>query len=1070
MVASNSPAGFTAQQAQRIPLFALPPLDKSLPFAEFVDWHMGHSPEHTLVQLVRPDNQKPTNITMLQFGNAVHSLGRELLEILKQEPRAPTVVGIKMSTHLLLYTTVICALLRAGFQPLSIAMSMPEYATRHLLEQSKAQYLICIDDAGRPIAQVVNSIGVPEDARALPSMSLAALYPSITSDGDTAAVSALPRLRELCPWMRSYAYDDLPTIVGHTSGSTGLPKAIPFRQKALLSWLICPWFGEIDLGGQVLPVGFLPPHHITAMAALVIFPMASGMILAMDHPSSPQTPTTPSGILDFCKRAKVDTVVFPPMLYEFWSRDPAAVKYLASIPIAMIGMGGLDLKVGDKLVEGGVRLLPGYGSTEGSEIWAFRSVAADKDWSYGKILPYIPHRLIPVGLNRYRLEVMESDIYSPAVFNAEEGTVYNTHDIIERHPRHLDLYRVVERDDNQVKLATGELVPVAQIEAAVRQCPEVKQATAFGQGRYQVGILVESREDQHRSGDGLVAFLKELRPYIVTANDSVPTYARVPTDLVVVIPPGTSLPLSAKGAVSRQVSVKIFASQIDDAYNSLAISRSRFRVPEVWTEETVHAFVADVVSTVVCPCTSCRDYRTSSVLYPVYLYPTVRALATFVFSGETKNSTSEGSEDVASSMSQLVDVYTTGLPSRSSTLNTACTKAHSGQTVLMTGSTGALGTFVLAELLRDPLVDTVYAVVRQADGLQQQVAAFIDRGLNPDDLAISKLKVIRGDASEPRFGIDESNWLELIASCTAIVHCAWRLDFNLGLESFKAHIAGVRTMVDIALASTRPVPPHLVFMSSIDTVHSWKEPYLVPNSLLDVRHVLGSGYGESKWVAERILEKAAETSGLRVTSLRLSQLSGATTNGAWNTTDWVPQIVRAGVKIGALPVYQPGMASWLPLDVAAKASVAAMRSPGGGFRVLNVGNPNPTPWETLLQELATVTSQHINRPIALIKSTEWAAKIKQPEMRGESMIMMSPEENPMLHIAQFLTGWRGERWYRDEEDSNSPFNDALGIPRLDTSAICEIFPELYRCAKVGRDDVVKWVDYWGKHGLFAAVA
>lgn len=140
----------------------------------------------------------------------------------------------------------------------------------------------------------------------------------------------------------------------------------------------------------------------------------------------------------------------------------------------------------------------------------------------------------------------------------------------------------------------------------MRQCPEVKQATAFGQGRHQVGILVEPCDDHYRSGEGLLAFIRVLRPYIVNANDTVPTYARVPTDLIVVIPPGASIPMSPKGIVPRQLAVKMFGSQIDDAYNLIASLRSRFAVPETWTAESVHSFVADVVSTVICKLVSNR--------------------------------------------------------------------------------------------------------------------------------------------------------------------------------------------------------------------------------------------------------------------------------------------------------------------------------------------------------------------------------------------------------------------------------------------------------------------------------
>lgn len=116
-------------------------------------------------------------------------------------------------------------------------------------------------------------------------------------------------------------------------------------------------------------------------------------------------------------------------------------------------------------------------------------------------------------------------------------------------------------------------------------------------------------------------------------------------------------------------------------------------------------------------------------------------------------------------MARLVDEYTTGLPSRTPDVNVAETLAESGHVVLMTGSTGALGTFVLAELLLDPLVVMVYSVVRQANGLSQQVAAFIDRGLNPDDLPLSKLEIIHGDASQERFGFGKPEW-EQVRQCT----------------------------------------------------------------------------------------------------------------------------------------------------------------------------------------------------------------------------------------------------------------------------------------------------------------
>jgi hypothetical protein len=43
------------------------------------------------------------------------------------------------------------------------------------------------------------------------------------------------------------------------------------------------------------------------------------------------------------------------------------------------------------------------------------------------------------------------------------------------------------------------------------------------------------------------------------------------------------------------------------------------------------------------------------------------------------------------------------------------------------------------------------------------------------------------------------------------------------------------------------------------------------------------------------------TSGLNVTSVRIGQITGSRTSGAWATTDWVPNFVKSSIALGALP-------------------------------------------------------------------------------------------------------------------------------------------------------------------------
>lgn len=149
---------------------------------------------------------------------------------------------------------------------------------------------------------------------------------------------------------------------------------------------------------------------------------------------------------------------------------------------------------------------------------------------------------------------------------------------------------------------------------------------------------------------------------------------------------------------------------------------------------------------------------------------------------------------------------------------------------------------------------------------------------------------------------------------------AWRVDFNVTLPSFEPLIAGARSLLDFALSSPRPGGPRLLYVSSITSAQSTFHPYHILSrayKLPSTDHspeapvletldfgpelAIGQGYGESKWVTEQILRRAAKESRLRTTAVRVGQLSGDTHVGGWSTSEWVPALVRASKRLGAIP-------------------------------------------------------------------------------------------------------------------------------------------------------------------------
>jgi thioester reductase-like protein len=136
------------------------------------------------------------------------------------------------------------------------------------------------------------------------------------------------------------------------------------------------------------------------------------------------------------------------------------------------------------------------------------------------------------------------------------------------------------------------------------------------------------------------------------------------------------------------------------------------------------------------------------------------------------------------------------------------------------------------------------------------------------------------------------------------------------LTSFKSNIEGLQRLVDLALSSSSG-PIRIIFISSIGVLGSallsrssavkslTTSPDArtttgsVPEQLVSPDVALGSGYSESKWVAESILAEAAPQ-GLDARIVRVGQLAGAA-NGLWNMKEWFPALVQASQVVGCLP-------------------------------------------------------------------------------------------------------------------------------------------------------------------------
>ncbi|KAI9147529.1 Non-canonical non-ribosomal peptide synthetase FUB8 [Paramyrothecium foliicola] len=265
-------------------------------------------------------------------------------------------------------------------------------------------------------------------------------------------------------------------------------------------------------------------------------------------------------------------------------------------------------------------------------------------------------------------------------------------------------------------------------------------------------------------------------------------------------------------------------------------------------------------------------------------------------------------------------------------------------TVVLTGSTGSLGSYLLDSLLNQTNVGKVFCLNRAEDGRAKQAQANAARGLrtNLDD---DRLCFYQVDLSQPYFGLTRSKYGEILLETTHIIHNQWPVNFNWDLSSFEPSIKGVRHLLDFCLDSPKEV--EFLFVSTIGTVSQVRtdEPVTErPN--YDLSPYLG-GYSASKLVCELIIEQHVRHSRHKKAAIcRVGQIAGPVSNenGIWNKQEWLPtvcgilwlatfasiilvtdhiceKIIASSKYTGYLPSTLGSMdlVNWVPVDILSEA-------------------------------------------------------------------------------------------------------------------------------------------------------
>ena len=272
-----------------------------------------------------------------------------------------------------------------------------------------------------------------------------------------------------------------------------------------------------------------------------------------------------------------------------------------------------------------------------------------------------------------------------------------------------------------------------------------------------------------------------------------------------------------------------------------------------------------------------------------------------------------------------------------------------GATWLVTGATGSVGSYALAELLARTSAP-VACLVRAADaeaGKARVLRALAVAGAQIDP---TRLRVVIGDVSRARFGLAPEAYAALARGIQAVLHCAGRVHAVESYERLRpANVLGSLEALRFCRTATQKA---LHFVSSLSVFVSTDRATgtLREDDHLESTRWVRGGYAQSKWVAEHLVRSAGAAAAVSI--YRLGLVTPDSKTGRGTTTDQLGHLIRGLARLGAVPRAQLDVCfDVTPVDSAARAMVELMLRPGAVSQTFHIANPHSASLGMLLQAM-----------------------------------------------------------------------------------------------------------------------
>ena len=664
------------------------------------------------------------------------------------------------------------------------------------------------------------------------------------------------------------------------------------------------------------------------------------------------------------------SIVAPSVLQDI-AACPASLENMRQINATMYGGGPLPPEAGNAIASK-TRLYNLMGSSEMANVPT--EEIDGPDWEYLKFTPQLGYKMQLHSENLFELSFLREpslELFQSIFSTFPDRQEYFTRDLYSMHPTKADLWKYEGRADDIITLTNGEKVNPLAMEKSIAAHPDVAAVLVVGQARFQTALLVEAKMPSLCNACRESSF-EDLWCTVQHANSQCNSHERISKDLIMFTSQDKPFYRAGKGTVQRQATVNAYRSELDKLYDDF----KRLTNPQTLIDVTA---VNPCKHSEGAPLRETRVARLRSLLRSVTGWSNINPDADFfslgmdslhvinlvhainvvagasgailafvtaktIYSNPTLNSLS-GACTIASqplelqvsgmqsttatdmsNMDALLSKYSWDLPI--SGRPPAVLHSDDRMEVMLTGSTGSLGSYLLDTLLKNPKIAHVHCLNRSENSEERQRLSNTSRGLSTDWFN-TRISFHQSDFSQEYLGLNINVYRYLLDNITHIIHNAWEVNFNHPLSSFETpHILGIRQLIDFSARSAKGA--RIFFISSISSAMNWSLNHMgpVPERIVDDTSApLPMGYAQSKYVAERLLDQATRIAGIPTTICRVGQVAGPVkthgVGGVWNKSEWLPSLISSSKYLGMIPesLGPNDMIDWVPVDILSKILV-----------------------------------------------------------------------------------------------------------------------------------------------------